>query len=72
MAILGKRGVVFAMLTMPECEQGRTLGGCGGYDTPPAFRNRSKVGPKKCISDNQFGPRTSDILGRYIYVIKIN
>ena len=22
----------------------------------------SKVGPEKCISDNQFGPRTSDIL----------
>jgi hypothetical protein len=30
MAIRGERGVVFAMLTMPECEQGRTLGGGGG------------------------------------------
>ena len=30
MAIRGKRGVVFAMLTMPECEQGHTLGGVWG------------------------------------------
>ena len=52
-------------------------GGCGGgCDTPPAFQNRSKVGPEKFILDNQFGPRfgprTSDILDRYIYIIKIN
>ena len=47
-------------------------GGVGVCDTPPAFQNRSKVGPEKCISDNQFGPWTSDILGRYIYIIKIN
>ena len=50
-------------------------GGVGGCDTPPAFQNRSKVGPEQCISDNQFGPRfgprTSDILDRYIY-LKIN
>ena len=31
-------------------------GGGGGCDTPQAFQNRSKVGPEKCISDNQFGP----------------
>ena len=44
----------------------------------PAFQNRSKVGPEKCILDNQFGPRfgprTSDIpvqavLDRYIYLV---
>ena len=33
-------------------------------------------GRTKCISDNQFsprfGPRTSDVLDRYIYIIKIN
>jgi hypothetical protein len=47
----------------------------GGCDTPPALPNRSKVGPEKCILDNQFGPRfgprTADILDRYVYIIKI-
>ena len=50
---------------------GRTLGG-GGWPLPQLF----KIGPEKCILDNQFGPRsgrrTSDILDRYIYIIKIN
>ena len=44
---------------LPTLIQGRTFGGvgvCGGCDTSPAFQNRSKVGPEKCISDNQFGP----------------
>ena len=47
-------------------------GGGGGRGTPLAFQNRLKVCPKKCILDNQFGPRfgprTFNILDRYIYI----
>ena len=51
-----------------QSNQGRTLGGVVGGVTPPDFRNRSKVGPEKCISDITSSVPEHPIYYRWIYL----